>query len=112
MVVYRVPVLVYTYQNLSDGKDMAVMKTLPPHTSIISVEEYNEEAVAYRLEPIAEDRLAEAGNPLQLPLRRQPNHQRRRLYPSRVQQRLVRVDGKGNIEKDHYCYQGDREEFE
>lgn len=63
VVVYRVPVLVYTYQNLSDGKDMAVMKTLPPHTSIISVEEYNEEAVAYRLEPIAEDRLAEAGNP-------------------------------------------------
>ena len=63
MVVYRVPVLVYTYQNLSDGKDMTVMKTLPPHTSIISVEEYNEEAVAYRLEPIAEDRLAEAGNP-------------------------------------------------
>ena len=63
VVVYRVPVLVYTYQNLSDGKDMAVMKTLPPHTSIVSVEEYNEEAVAYRLEPIAEDRLAEAGNP-------------------------------------------------
>ena len=63
VVVYRVPVLVYTYQNLSDGKDMTVMKTLPPHTSIISVEEYNEEAVAYRLEPIAEDRLAEAGNP-------------------------------------------------
>lgn len=63
VVVYRVPVLVYTYRNLSDGKDMAVMKTLPPHTSIISVEEYNEEAVAYRLEPIAEDRLAEAGNP-------------------------------------------------
>ena len=63
VVVYRVPVLVYTYQNLSDGKDMTVMKTLPPHTSIVSVEEYNEEAVAYRLEPIAEDRLAEAGNP-------------------------------------------------
>ena len=63
VVVYRVPVLVYTYRNLSDGKDMAVMKTLPPHTSIISVEEYNEEAAAYRLEPIAEDRLAEAGNP-------------------------------------------------
>ena len=63
VVVYRVPVLVYTYRNLSDGKDMAVMKTLPPHTSIVSVEEYNEEAVAYRLEPIAEDRLAEAGNP-------------------------------------------------
>lgn len=61
--MYRVPVLVYTYQNLSDGKDMTVMKTLPPHTSIVSVEEYNEEAVAYRLEPIAEDRLAEAGNP-------------------------------------------------
>ena len=66
MVVYRVPVLVYTYQNLSDGKDMTVMKTLPPHTSIVSVEEYNEEAVAYRLEPIAEDRLAEAGNPGQI----------------------------------------------
>ena len=63
VVVYRVPVLVYTYQNLSDGKDMTVMKTLPPHTSIVSVEEYNEEAVAYRLEPIAEDRLAEAGTP-------------------------------------------------
>ena len=63
VVVYRVPVLVYTYKNLSDGKDMTVMKTLPPHTSIVSVEEYNEEAVAYRLEPIAEDRLAEAGNP-------------------------------------------------
>ena len=63
VVVYRVPVLVYTYRNLSDGKDMTVMKTLPPHTSIVSVEEYNEEAVAYRLEPIAEDRLAEAGNP-------------------------------------------------
>ena len=63
VVVYRVPVLVYTYRNLSDGKDMTVMKTLPPHTSIVSVEEYNEEAVAYRLEPIAEGRLAEAGNP-------------------------------------------------
>ena len=98
VVVYRVPVLVYTYQNLSDGKDMTVMKTLPPHTSIISVEEYNEEAVAYRLEPIAEDRLAEAGNPFSY-----------RSHVSQitnaggsdalVSQSWSELTGKGNIEK-------------
>ena len=98
VVVYRVPVLVYTYRNLSDGKDMTVMKTLPLHTSIVSVEEYNEEAVAYRLEPIAEDRLAEAGNPFSY-----------RSHVSQitnaggsdalVSQSWSELTGKGNIEK-------------
>ena len=77
---------------------MTVMKTLPPHTSIVSVEEYNEEAVAYRLEPIAEDRLAEAGNPFSY-----------RSHVSQitnaggsdalVSQSWSELTGKGNIEK-------------
>ena len=98
VVVYRVPVLVYTYQNLSDGKDMAVMKTLPPHTSIVSVEEYNEEAVAYRLEPIAEDRLAEAGNPFSY---RSNVSQITNAGGSDalVSQSWSELTGKGNIEK-------------
>ena len=99
VVVYRVPVLVYTYQNLSDGKDMAVMKTLPPHTSIISVEEYNEEAVAYRLEPIAEDRLAEAGNPFSYRSDVSQITNAGGSTPLVSQSGWSELTGKGNIEK-------------
>ena len=99
VVVYRVPVLVYTYQNLSDGKDMAVMKTLPPHTSIISVEEYNEEAVAYRLEPIAEDRLAEAGNPFSYRSNVSQITNAGGSTPLMSKSGWSELTGKGNIEK-------------
>ncbi len=99
VVVYRVPVLVYTYQNLSDGKDMAVMKTLPPHTSIISVEEYNEEAVAYRLEPIAEDRLAEAGNPFSYRSNVSQITNAGGSTPLESKSGWSELTGKGNIEK-------------
>ena len=99
VVVYRVPVLVYTYQNLSDGKDMTVMKTLPPHTSIVSVEEYNEEAVAYRLEPIAEDRLAEAGNPFSYRSNVSQITNAGGSTPLESNSGWSELTGKGNIEK-------------
>lgn len=67
VVVYRVPVLVYTYKNVSDGNDMFVAKTLPPETASVSVEEYNDQAEANGLPLIDERKLVTAGDPFSYP---------------------------------------------
>ena len=67
VVVYRTPVLVYTYKNISNGNDMFVAKTLAPQTASITVESYNEQAEANGLPLIDESKLATAGDPFSYP---------------------------------------------
>lgn len=67
VVVYRVPVLFYTYENVSNDNDMVVAKTLPPETASVTVENYNAEAKANDLPTIDESKLVTAGDPFSYP---------------------------------------------
>ena len=64
VVVYRTPVLAYTNKDINTGEKLYVAKTLTPAATIVSVDEYNQEAALYDyLTPIDTSKLAEPGNP-------------------------------------------------
>lgn len=62
VVVYRCPVACYRYVD-QNGEEIVIFRSEEPATSMIPVEEYNELAPQFGLEPISDDLLGEPGNP-------------------------------------------------
>ncbi len=67
VVVYRMPSLLYTYEDVNTGENIYVSKNLTPATAMISVNDYNAEASRYNLDPIDESKLCTPGDPESYP---------------------------------------------
>ena len=63
LVVYRTPSLVYHFTNVNTGKPVYLSKALSPVTTMISLDEYNEQAGSYTLKEFDESLLGTPGIP-------------------------------------------------
>ncbi len=57
VVVYRSPTLVYQFKNINTDEKVYLSKALSPVTTMVPVEEYNEQAASYELQEIDESKL-------------------------------------------------------
>ncbi len=67
VVVYRTPVLDYTYKNVNGGSPIHIQKALDPEYAMIPLEDYNAQAANYDMTIIDESKLCEPGNPFSYP---------------------------------------------
>ena len=63
LVVYRTPSLVYHFTNVNTNKPFYLSKALSPVTTMISLDEYNEQAESYTLKEFDESLLGTPGIP-------------------------------------------------
>lgn len=92
VVVYRSPTLVYRFANINNGEKVYLAKALSPATTMISVEEYNEQAASYNLKEIDESelKLGTPGDPSS--------------YPSAAKQITTAVDKEVTLGDDSWSY--------